>query len=239
MVQNWSHLETAKQWDRSGHTRNPVRPEQLDLLVTLLAGLYREDCSILDLGYGSGQVEQLIFERIPHAQVVGVDNSDAMMQLAAERLNVSAPQFTSIKHDLARLNSLELPPRKYQFVIAIQSLHHLMHEQVPAVYQRIYDILEPGGCFLLLDRLRVKAPELWPLFQQVWQRQDAIYDSKVVPHEGENFQDHEAVVKDRGDFPADVAAHLEWLQASGFEAACLHVHGNRGLIAGVKPTSAE
>jgi tRNA (cmo5U34)-methyltransferase len=234
MVQDWSDPSTAEQWDQSAINANPLRPEQLDILLTILTNTFQSNQWILDLGYGSGQIEKLIFERIPQAKIVGVDNSDAMMQLAHKRLGTYEHQFVSIKGNLGNFQSLELPPYTYGHVIAIQSLHHLSREQMHAVYKRIYDILEPEGLFLLLDRIRVETSGLWSLYHQIWKRQDSLYGSTVAIHEGDSFQDHERIVQDRGDFPVLLEEHILWIREVGFQAACLHAHGNRALIVGRK-----
>ncbi|MFB5189920.1 class I SAM-dependent methyltransferase [Alicyclobacillus fastidiosus] len=235
MTQNWNHPDTARLWDAKGNRRNPIRFEQLDILVSILESAYAKDAWILDLGYGSGQVEKLIFERLPEASVVGVDNSEAMMELAKQRLSENTSRFVSVRHDLGDIDTLSLPNHKYQFVIAIQSLHHLSKEQMQAVYRYIYRTLEPGGLFLLLDRLQVETKGLWEVYHTVWARQDRLYESTVASHEGTSFEDHQRTVLDRGDYPVLLDEHLEWLRKSGFEAACLHAHGHRALIVGRKP----
>ena len=58
----WDDKGFADRWDGKNHFRdNPGRGEQLDLILHLLAGGCREDSLILDLGSGSGRVEELIF----------------------------------------------------------------------------------------------------------------------------------------------------------------------------------
>ncbi|GMA60081.1 class I SAM-dependent methyltransferase [Alicyclobacillus fastidiosus] len=235
MTQNWNNPDTARLWDTNGNRRNPIRFEQLDILVSILESAYAKGAWILDLGYGSGQVEKRIFERIPDAAIVGVDNSEAMMELAKQRLSEYTSRFVSIRHDLSDIDTLSLPNHKYQFVIAIQSLHHLSKAQMRAVYQYIYRTLEPGGLFLLLDRLQVETKGLWEVYHAVWTRQDELYDSTVASHEGASFEDHQRIVLDRGDYPVLLDEHLEWLRNFGFEAACLHAHGHRALIVGRKP----
>lgn len=234
MVQDWSNPMTAMKWDQSGKNTNPLREEQLDILVTLLANSYQPNKWILDLGYGSGQIEKTIFERIPLAKIVGIDNSDAMMELARQRLSQYKNEFVSIKWDLANIDSLKLPPHQYGHVLAIQSLHHLSKTEMQAAYSRIHEILMPGGLFLLLDRIRIETTNLWSLFHTIWHRQDSLYGSVVANHEGTTFKEHERIVRDRGDFPVLLDEHLNWLRETGFEAACLHLHGNRALIAGIK-----
>lgn len=234
MVQDWGNSITAIQWDKSGKNRNPIRGEQLDILVSILENSFEQNEWILDLGYGSGQIEKLIFERIPQAKILGVDNSAPMMELAQQRLSQYENQFFSVKWDLANINGLKLPDHKYRHVLAVQSLHHLSKADMQAVYRRIYEILEPGGIFLLMDRIRVETSDLLSVFQTVWQRQDRHYDSEVANHEGINFEEHDRIIRKRGDFPVLLDEHLKWLREVGFETACIHSHGNRALIVGIK-----
>jgi ubiquinone/menaquinone biosynthesis C-methylase UbiE len=199
-----------------------------------MADAYQPGKWVLDLGFGSGQVEKLIFERIQESRVVGVDSSSGMMALAAERLAPYQARYQAVEHDLEHIQSMALPDHPYQFVIAIQSLHHLTPAGMQTAYRCIHETLEPGGLFLLLDRMRVHTPLLWDVFQSVWARQDRVYGSTISHHECTTFEAHERTVSERGDFPVTPEEHLAWLRAVGFETAILHLHANRALIAGVK-----
>lgn len=44
---------------------NPTRAEQLDILISMLNDFTTPSDCILDLGYGSGKVEELLLEHIP------------------------------------------------------------------------------------------------------------------------------------------------------------------------------
>lgn len=234
VAQDWSDPKTAISWDTTGNTRNPIRVEQLDMLATIIKSRYSKDDWILDLGYGSGQVEQFLFEQIPGAQILGIDNSAAMMRLASERLTPFASQFMPVEHDLRSITSLVLPNHSYSFVIAVQSLHHLSNEQMYSVYEYIHGVLARGGMFLLLDKLKVETEHLWQVMNAIWKRQDELYGSVTASHEGESFAGHEQSVLNRGDYPVPLDQHLKWLRAIGFEANCVHLYGHRGLIVGYK-----
>lgn len=234
MSHDWHDIDTARRWDLHAQDNNPCRPEQLDILVSALASFWRPGQWVLDLGSGSGQVEQLIFDRLPEARVVGVDGSAAMMALARERLSAQSARFEAIQHDLAALPAAALPVHPYHFVIAVQSLHHLSQPEMRAAYRWIHDRLEPGGLFLLLDRLRVEGAETFPVLRSVWERQDREYGSGVVEHEGRTFTDHARIVAARGDYPVLLQQHLQWLRDAGLGPVCLHLHGNRALLAGTK-----
>jgi ubiquinone/menaquinone biosynthesis C-methylase UbiE len=224
----------AQAWDADTRTRNPSRPEQLDMLLTIIADHYQAGKTILDFGMGTGLVEELLFQRIPQAQVVGVDASPAMLELAHKRLQPYASQYTALIHDFTDINMLQLPSREYQIVFSVQTLHHLTDPQMFVAYQYIYGTLESSGLFLLLDRIAVEQGSLYSVYQSLWARQDRLYQSTVKNAEGATFADHQRIVAGRGDLPIGLERHLDLLKQAGFEAACLHLQTNRALFLGWK-----
>ncbi len=232
--QDFTDPKIAQTWDRDTTSGNPNRHEHIDLLLTLIQAEYQPGKAILDLGIGSGLVEDLLFYRIPRVQVVGVDVSPAMMALAQERLKAHTDQYALIEHDLKHIETLKLPQQAYQFVISIQTLHHLTADETRTLYRYIHQTLEPGGYFLLLDRIAVSQPALFACYQALWGWQDRQYGSKVVQAEGASFADHERIVRDRGDQPLGLEQLLTLMRETGFEAACLHLQTNRALLAARK-----
>ncbi len=233
--QDFKNPATAQSWDADNRGRNPSRSEQLDMLLTIIADHYQTRKTILDLGMGTGLVEEMLFERLPKARIVGVDASSAMLELAHKRLKPHARQYTALIHDFTEITSLQLPAHEYQIVFSVQTLHHLNDEQMLVAYQFIHNTLEAGGLFILLDRIAVEQKRLFSVYQSLWARQDALYDSKVHDWEGTIFADHQRIVAERGDQPMGLKRHLQLLKKAGFEAACVHLQTNRALIVGRKP----
>src|SRR5215472_13971445 len=83
---DWENPEFAQRWDAVVSAANPSRAEQLDILTAIVERVYAPATSILDPGIGSGLVELALFARVPEAQVVGVEQSEAMIALAERRL---------------------------------------------------------------------------------------------------------------------------------------------------------
>lgn len=233
--QDFQDPSVAQAWDADNRSLNPSRSEQLDMLLTIIADHYQAGKMILDLGMGTGLVEAMLFECVPQAQVVGVDASAAMLELAHNRLQPHASQYTALIHDFSEIDTLQLPPRDYQIVFSVQTLHHLTDLQMGVAYKFIYDTLAAGGLFLLLDRIAVVQGGLFDVYQSLWARQDALHQSKVHNAEGVTFAEHQQVVAGRGDLPLGLERHLDLLKQAGFEAACLHLQTNRALLVGRKP----
>lgn len=216
---------------------NLLRSQQLEMLLAIVEDAFEPGKTMLDLGYGSGLVESMIFERMPHAQIVGIENSEAMMALAAERLKPYPFHFIPVRYDLTELSSIlgpasPLPRQHYQIVFSVQTLHRLTPEQLQGTYLTVYDILDPGGLFLLLDRVTVTTPGLWSAYRSLWRLLESQPDAKL--NEGETYAEYLQRLTERGDFPISLEDHLRWLQNAGFEAACLHLHTDHALIAARK-----
>ena len=151
-VQNWDAVNAARD--------NPDRANQLDLLITLLEGVGTEDGWILDLGAGSGQVEALILERIPHARVACLDSSEEMLKLASERLCAYAGRYQPILGDMNDLEAVEFLHAPYAAVFSSQALHEITHDRKRAVYEKVFELLRPGGAFYILDRVDPRFDDL-------------------------------------------------------------------------------
>ena len=72
MPQDFKDQHTAQQWDADTRYYNPTRPEQLDMLLSIIAAEYQAGDSILDLGFGSGLVEEMIFSLTSNCKILPV-----------------------------------------------------------------------------------------------------------------------------------------------------------------------
>src|SRR3954452_12552677 len=90
---------------------------------------------VFDLGCGPGNSTELLIERFPHAEVIGVDSSPDMLRQARERL----PQGTFEQADLATWT----PDRPADLLFG-----NAVFQWVPdhlAVLQRLLQSLPQGG----------------------------------------------------------------------------------------------
>ncbi len=226
----WGEGSFAQNWDAVNAARdNPDRANQLDLLITLLEGVGTEDGWILDLGAGSGQVEALIFERIPHVRVACLDSSEEMLKLASERLCAYESRYHPIPGDMNNLEAVEFPGAPYAAAFSSQALHEITHESKRAVYEKVFELLRPGGAFYILDRIDPRFDDLPAEYERVWNRLNRGVDAPMT------FGEYRERYDGKGDYPLSLNEQVEWLAAAGFLAAPLYLHYNRALIAARKP----
>jgi len=130
----------AGQWDRMrdglfGHTFH---------LFALLSLLDR-DSVVVDLGCGTGAVAEALAPCV--RQVIAVDESDAMLEAARDRLkrwgNVDLRQGT--------LEALPVPDGEADLATLILVLHHLPSPEA-AIAEEVR-VLKPGGRLVLVDML--------------------------------------------------------------------------------------
>lgn len=233
MKDEWQDLEFATEWDQEARIgiRNPTRAEQVDILISYIADFYKPGTALLDLGMGSGLVETQLFARRPDVYVVGIESSRAMIDLARARLAPFEQQYRLIYHDLADFEQIALPLATYSIIFSIQALHHLASEDQQKLYRSLFNLLPPGGVFLLNDRIALDPEPFSDLYHSIWNRLERVSEAKS----GISGDDFLQQLQHKEDYPASLEEHLSWLRQAGFEATCLHLHLNRALIAGVKP----
>ena len=100
---------------------------------------------ILELGTGTGETASRLLDRHPDAELVGVDESGAMLDAAWGRL---AGRRVSLV--VARLQD-RLPEGPFDIVASALCVHHLQADEKRDLFARVHDVLEPGGRFVLAD----------------------------------------------------------------------------------------
>src|SRR5262249_19534466 len=90
---------------------------------------------VFDLGCGPGNSTELLIERFPQAEVVGLDSSPDMLRQARERL----PDRTFVAGNLATW----LPPERTDLLFGNAVFQWVPNH--PAVLRRLFEALPPGG----------------------------------------------------------------------------------------------
>lgn len=223
MPDEWLNKDFAEDWDSGGAAEHPVRKEHLDMLVSIISDGHVSGKSILDLGCGSGQVEEMLYVQIPDAHIVGVDSSDVMIELSKKRLGDNFQKLTVINHSLEDIENLKLPKEDYQYVISVQALHHLTHDQQKKIFNFAYNTLGSGGSFLFIDRIALN-------IQSLEQSYKSIYEKMF----NKPFEEYKKDIEQKGDYPATPEEHVLWLEEIGFKATCLSKKFDRAFMLGVK-----
>ncbi|MBD5497706.1 MAG: methyltransferase domain-containing protein [Lachnospiraceae bacterium] len=101
---------------------------------------------VLDLGCGTGLELEAYFPLNPHADITGIDLSDAMLHALAEK-------FPDKALTLIHGSYFDIPfeAESYHAAVSVESLHHFTAEQKLALYRKLAAALKPDGYFILTD----------------------------------------------------------------------------------------
>ncbi|HEY2006320.1 MAG TPA: Sua5/YciO/YrdC/YwlC family protein [Solirubrobacteraceae bacterium] len=100
---------------------------------------------ILELGTGTGETARRLLDRHPEAELVGIDESQAM--LAAGRAELPPERVTLL---VGRLQD-DLPAGPFDLVASALCVHHLDGEEKQRLFARVRERLDVGGRFVLGD----------------------------------------------------------------------------------------
>jgi SAM-dependent methyltransferase len=107
---------------------------------------------VLSLGCGIGDTELLV---APHAaELVGVDLSPAAIRQA--RADALRAGLSNVRFLAGDLQTLALPPRSFDVILAVFVLHHLPDAAINDLARRVARLLRPGGVFYSLDPSRYR-----------------------------------------------------------------------------------
>ncbi len=120
---------------------------------------------VLELGTGTGETTRRLLARHPEAEVIGVDESAAMLAAAREALGEDRVSL------LVAGIEQPLPEGPFDVVASALCVHHLSGEQKRDLFARVRAVLAPGGRFVLGDVVVPVDPadavtELTPGFDQ-------------------------------------------------------------------------
>ncbi|MGI6094672.1 MAG: class I SAM-dependent DNA methyltransferase [Lachnospiraceae bacterium] len=118
--------------------------EWCDYLEELLKEYGIEDGLVLELGCGTGSMTQLLADR--GYDMIGVDNSEDMLEIAAEKRERSG---SGILYLLQDMREFELYGTVRAIVSVCDSMNYILEEEdLLKVFRLVNNYLDPGGLFL-------------------------------------------------------------------------------------------
>lgn len=105
----------------------------------------KERAVVLDLGFGTGTLTTKLYEN--GCTVYGQDFSARMIELASAKM----PGAHLVQGDLTQGLAEPLRQRRYDFILATYSLHHLTDAEKIALLRLLRERLNPGGKILIGD----------------------------------------------------------------------------------------
>ena len=127
--------------------------------------LEKPNPAVLDVGFGTGTLTAKLYEK--GCEIYGQDFSPRMLEMASAKM----PDTHLYQGDFTEGLREPLLSRRYDFIVATYSLHHLTDEQKIPFLRLLKGLLNPGGKILIgdvafenraqLERCRAEAGDDW------------------------------------------------------------------------------
>jgi tRNA (cmo5U34)-methyltransferase len=199
-----SHLKIAlPEYDARIRTFIPDYEEMLDAAAASLVAAGRPLMAVVDLGTGTGALLSRVADVATHAALVGIDEDEGMLEMAARRLAAQVPRL--IAENFVRA---EIPP--CDAITASFALHHIEQRRTrKALYARARQALRPGGVLVSADCHPPANAALAAAGRDAWHAHLA---TSYGPRKAESFLKAWA----GEDFYVPLDAELALLQSAGF-----------------------
>jgi malonyl-CoA O-methyltransferase len=163
-----SFSRAANSYDRVARLQRAVSERLLDMVEEPA----REASQILDLGCGTGYITERLSQDRPHAQVLGLDLAEGMLQYA-QRQHAGRAQWLC-----ADAEALPLVASSVDLVYSSLSIQWC--EQLPVLFKELQRVITPGGT-LAFSTL---GPGTLRELEQAWQAVDGyVHVNRFAPQE--------------------------------------------------------
>lgn len=225
--QHWREAERVQDYVQRTDQREAERAHVLKLMADLAPFDRSHPVRILDIGSGHGPIAAAILDAFPNGKAVGLDMSDAMMDVGRERMARFGNRFTYHVGDFAHGLPADLQG-SFDIAVASASIHHLPPEDKRVLYRSIFEKLAPGGCFFNLDTMN-------PADDFLRQRYRAVRDLNRDPQAEDRPRAANQHSTSFAHYMDPVEDHLALLSAAGFNPVdCFYKHLSRALVGGFK-----
>ncbi len=152
-IYRWNQTEYAAGYDRAAAIIHPHYLEIQDAILARIARPLDAEFLLVDLGGGSGRLAEKFLARFTRATAIVIDQSEAFLAIAKERLAPFEGRGTCLVARLQDDWAARLPAAP-QVITSMSAIHHLSPEEKQAVYAQAYGALEPLGILLNGDEIR-------------------------------------------------------------------------------------
>lgn len=203
-----------------------------EMILTMLPFPPQQPIRVLELGTGTGNLTQKLLDRFPQSTAVGYDLSAEMLARARAKLAAAGARLQLHQGDFSQMAF----PGPFDAVISAIAVHHVPPPDKPALFQRLYAALRPGGALVLGDAFQAATPALSERYRHLstasLERQGIVETPVYVAYRSRNSQAS-------GGSSTHLQDYLLWMEQAGFcNVDCVWKYLARAVVYGERPETA-
>ncbi|UCD27776.1 MAG: class I SAM-dependent methyltransferase [Planctomycetota bacterium] len=164
---NWLHW--FEKWEAMQNCYIPQRLYRFNLMLKLSNFPRHMKVYILDLGGGPGSLAFRSLEYYPNAHIVVADADRVLLTIGQNIARQKSANIQFLRVDIRQTGWWESYQTTFNLVLSATALHWLNTENLAQVYQRIYQVLKPGGWFMNSDHIASDNPKTQSRYRKILQ----------------------------------------------------------------------
>ena len=218
--QTWGSADFIKRWANKSGWQAPIREVQTAMVLRMIPHPIDAPIRILDIGAGYGALAAAVLADRPNSTAVCLDASEAMLKLGEERNANLRNRIKFVQASLETVDWVKSVEGTFDAVISARALHHFTENQRRKyIFQEVFTLVRPGGCFINADNVRARTKALVERYRQA---RDEYLDRYVKESSGgkTNLAEAKAASPSTYHGPHNngyLEEELAWLREAGFE----------------------
>lgn len=219
-VERFSNLDT-------GQVSTIDAEISLELITGAAKGIKPNATHVLDVGCGAGNYTLKMLTKVENLNCTLVDLSEPMLTRAKER--VSAQTTGEIKTLQGDIRNIDFAGQTFDVILAGAVLHHLRDdEDWETTFQKLYDLLNEGGCLFISDLITQDTEAVNKL---VWGK----YGDYLEGIGGKDYRQKVFDYIEKEDSPRSLTFQLDLMKKVGFkQTEVLHKNMCFAAFGGIK-----
>ena len=227
--------QRVESYDADMELMHPNRSQMAQIAFEILPFPKTAALRAIDLGIGTGYFTERFLKQFPNSEVLGIDGSQAMIELAKTRLRSLASRVQFVTGDFRGLQHLAAGVGTADVVFSAYALHHLNRPDKEAVLRQVVELLAAGGWFMNADLIIADSPEVESRVQQlrvagIVERAGGSDKRFIDSASTRRFLDD--LEANEGDQPLTLAEDLNVLRSSGLKNVSAFWFEYRELVSG-------
>lgn len=219
----------------------PQREKQVQIMVDAISPL-DGPFHIMELACGDGTLAEALLTRFADAVVHGYDLSPQMLETAQQRLADYGRRFQPMQFDL-HSTAWRRPSFSPHAVVSSLTIHHLDGSGKAQLFADVYEMLAPGGVFVVADLILPANPQAREIAADGWDtavRTQADADNTPEAFDAFlklqwNLHRYPEDPKTGIDKPSTLLEQLNWMEQAGFDGVdVLWMMAGHVIFMGVK-----